>query len=391
MRTRVIRTAARAHKPVKTCVATLLLAVFVTSAVGCASTKGFSSANDLEAHITKSGVSRLVLPHAVDSEMTEWATLNVPLLGSDSHRLGVLAERLLAKDGLGITYSRDNTGTAREVFDGREANCLAFTNLFVGLARHLGIPVHFLEVRDIESFVREDDLIVHSDHIAVGFGPKHQMTIIDFAAEPGLKYRRITTLSDSEAAALYYSNRGTELLREADIDGAYRWLVDAVRIAPNLSAAWVNLGVAQRRLGQTEEAEASYRQALVINPAEFSAYQNLAALLQLLGRGAEALELLRLGDSSSNRNPYAFLALGDLSRSNGRWEEAERFYRRALRVMRDNAEPLAAMGSVALHSGDVRAAERWLRRARKIDPSDDRVEILVEAIEQRRQSDSKRG
>ena len=126
----------------------------------------------------------------------------------------------------------------------------------------------------------------------------------------------------------------------------------------------------------------------MIDPAEYSAYQNLAALLQLLGREAEAVELMRLGDTSRNRNPYAFMALGDLSKSNGRWDEAERFYRRALRVLRDDVEPIAAMGMVAIHAGDLRAAERWLKRARKIDPDHARVEVLVEELERLRESDA---
>ena len=220
---------------------------------GCASSARRGGIEDVHEHILNSGASRVVVPYTVDEEMIEWAHRNVPARGSEVQRLGLLAERLLHVDGLGIQYSRDNTGTAREVFDNREANCLAFTNLFVGLARDLGIAVQFLEVRDVESFVREDDLIVHSDHIAVGYGPRHQMTIIDFATEPGLKYRRISVLQDSEAVALYYSNRGTELLRDGDVEGAYQWLVDAVRVSPNLAAAWVNLGVVQRRLGKQQK------------------------------------------------------------------------------------------------------------------------------------------
>lgn len=369
-----------------------VLATILIGASACSSIQVRNpSFTELEKHIVSSGAQQVVIPHTVDQEMLDWLRENVPQQGSDSVRLGVLAERLLADDGLGVTYSRDTTGTAREVFDTGAANCLAFTNLYVGLARSLGIDVRFLEVRDVENFMREDDLIVHSDHIAVGFGPRHQMTIIDFATEPGFKYRRISTLTDIEAIALYYSNRGTELLRDDQLESAHQWLQDAVRIAPNLSAAWVNLGVAKRRLGQEDLAEQAYRQALVINPTEYSAYQNLAALLQRHGRATEAEELLKLGGVARNRNPYAFLALGDLSGNNGRWQEAEQFYRRALRTLKGNAEPLAAMGTVAVQLGDLKAAERWLRKARKIDPEDARVVSLGLQIRAHRSNSSDRG
>lgn len=347
----------------------------------CATTSGTSlSPGELESLMRASGVADPIVPYEPSPEMVAWAKRQVPPTVEDSRRLEILADRLLSERGKGMRYRRDATVTAIEAFAGGEANCLAFTHLFVGLARSLGVSVRFLEIRDLERYDKADDLIVHSDHIAVGYGPRHQMLIIDFAAEQGLQYREIAELSDLEATAMYYSNRGAEALQRGEMDEALSWLGDAVRFAPDLAAPWVNYGVARRRSGDFEAAESAYRRALELDVAEFSAYQNLAALLRMTGRADEAYDLLTVTDAAKNRNPYTFLALGDLSARNGRLEDAERFYRRAIRVQRDDAEVLAAMGNLALKQQDLAAAKRWLRKARRIDPDQERVRDLESGL-----------
>ena len=119
-----------------------------------------------------------MVPFQLTPEMRAWADEVVPKDLEDLRTLENLAQSLLNdKHGLTIRYDRGETGTARDVFESGRANCLSFTHTFVGFARYLGIAVHFLEVRDIQTYDREGDLIVHSDHIAVGHGPGHELTI----------------------------------------------------------------------------------------------------------------------------------------------------------------------------------------------------------------------
>ncbi|REJ74187.1 MAG: hypothetical protein DWQ30_21805 [Acidobacteria bacterium] len=332
-------------------------------------------------------MARVVVPFSLDREMREWLGERIPKGGDEMLRVQRLVEVLLDEDHLGIEYRREPTLTAREVFDERSANCLAFTHLFVGMAREIGLPVYFLEVRDLENYDREGDLVVHSDHIAVGLGPSHNLTIIDFATEQS-SYRRVSPISDLEATALFYSNRGAEELRRGENAAAQGWLEDAVRIAPGSAGAWVNLGVARRRSGDETGAERAYRQALTIDASETSAYQNLATLLRMQGKHGEALELMALTDHSGNRNPFAFLALGDLSLRHGRADEAERFYRRAIRMHGEQAEPMAALGLLHVARGQHRAAERLLRRASKLDADQERVRQLRRRLDAERDGNS---
>ena len=326
----------------------------------------------------------MALPFALDDEMRRWTHEQGPATSGEPGAVAdELLTALLSRSGLDLVYQSGHTGSAREVFTTKTANCLAFTHLFVGMARELGLAVYYLRVDDLQRFDREGDLVIASGHVTAGFGPTPQRRILEFSALPIRDYKQVRQIDDLEAVAMFYSNRGAELLREADATGALAWLETAVRVDPELPEAWVNLGVALRREGQMARAEASYRRALEADPQTLAAYQNLAALLRLAGRTAEANELLALTDRKTNRNPFSYLALGDLALREKRLAEAERFYRRALRLDPRSAEPLAAMGAWALAGGEVRDAKRWLRRAEKIEAANDRVTALAASLARR--------
>ena len=340
-------------------------------ALGCASSGvGEFAEHELRRELERRGVHRVVVPFAVNEEMTAWARASVAPVAEAprDQRLDRLVEVVMDTSLLGVEYEAGHTGSAVEVFENRTANCLAFTQMFVGLARELDLAAYFVEVAHVESFHRSGDLIVISDHVAVGFGPRHMMRVIDFGRRQDDDGWRVNPISDLTATALFYSNRGAEALRAERLDEAVAWLEDAVRIDPELASAWVNLGVAQRRSGRGDAAEGSYRRALEIDPGASSALANLAVLLRMNGRTAEAEELLRLTATSRNRNPFTYIALGDLSLRYGRLDEAERFYSRARRLGPDEAAPAAALGEVRLRRGERRAAEKLLRRAQRLQP-----------------------
>jgi len=99
-----------------------------------------------------------------------------------------LALVLLRGDNLGITYNRGRNATALEVYQTREANCISYTNLFIGMARSLDIEVYFAEVTEVDSFEKVGDTVVYNSHIcAIAFeGPRHYM--IDFSLRDHPQY-----------------------------------------------------------------------------------------------------------------------------------------------------------------------------------------------------------
>lgn len=349
-------------------------------ALGCA-TAGLHSVerSDLARTLRARGIdpSTLVLPYELTPEMKEWAHKTVSQGMPNEDRLRRLLQALLDPKGVALTYEGHYTATAAEAFAHHRANCLAFTNLFVGLARELGVPVFYLDVDDIQKFEKEGDLVVVSGHISAGFGAGRELKILDFTAAPAVSYHSIRQISDQTAIALYYSNRGGELLRGGKHDEALAWLRTATALDPDLARAWINLGVALRRTADLPGAEAAYRKALQIDPEAVSAYQNLASLLRLRGQVQEAEELLALTERLASRNPYNLLNLGDLSLAHGRLDEARGFYKRALRLYSTNAEPYAAMGLWAKAAGNPREARKWFKKAVAIDAANDRVKVLA--------------
>lgn len=361
----------------------LLLLVPVLAAAGCASTKsGPLSSDELARELRARGLEpeAVVVPFALTDEMREWAHRLVPREIPDERRLETLLAGLLDPKKLKIDYEARYTGTAEEVFQKRRANCLAFTSLFVGMAREIGVPAYYLDVDDVERFEKEGDLVVVSGHVSAGYGTGPEIKILDFSAAPQPGYRKVRPISDLTAIALFHSNRGAELLRAGRNEEARGWLEKAVKIDPELGRAWVNYGVALRRGGDRAGAEQSYRKALELDPNALSAYQNLAALLQSRGEHKEAEQLLALSSRLGSRNPFIYLSLGDLSLEHGRFDEARRFYRRAMRLYRDSAEPYAAMGLLALIAGDAADAQKWLRKAMVIDQENARVKVLLARI-----------
>lgn len=321
-----------------------------------------------------------VVPFEISDEMRAWVRERVPINTPHQRRLDILVESLFNPKDFKLEYDAETTGTAREVFASRRGNCLAFTSLFVGLAREVGAPVFYLDVEEVEEFEKVGDLVVVSGHISAGFRSGKELKIYDFSPNPEKQFRPVRSISDRTAIALHYSNRGAELLRAGEAKEALRWLRAAVELDPDHPRPWINLGVAERRTGDVKAAEVAYRRALEMDASAASAYQNLATLLKLQGKGAEAESLLALTARLKGRNPYNYLALGDLSLGNRRFEEARRFYKRALNLERKGAEPFAAMGQLALASGDPDEALLWLKRARAIDQENPRVRSLASQL-----------
>jgi Flp pilus assembly protein TadD len=345
---------------------------------GCASL-GPVGSPELARTLRSRGVdpASIVVPFEITDEMRAWAHAQVPESTPAVERLDRLLGALVDPLRFKLQYEPGHTATAREAFETRKANCLAFTSLFVGLARELGVSAFFLDVDDVERFEKDGDLMVVSGHVSGGYNiGGGKLKILDFTpqAQPG--YRRVHPLPDVTAIALYYSNRGAEMIRVGRSNEALSWLRQAVMIDPELGGAWVNLGVGLRRAGDLAGAEVAYRKALEVDPEAAAAYTNLAALLRARGRESEAVGLLGLAAQADSRNPFSYIALGDLALAHGRLDEARRFYQKALRLNREDAEVYAALGQVALANGDRGEARRWLRKAEARNRENERVRQL---------------
>ena len=370
------------NRPIQALAISMLVAIGLA---GCAAHSELSDEELIERALRARGLepADILIPFEITDDMRQWAHEVAPGALAPEDRLRRLRDGLFDKDQMQLEYTWGFTGTATDVFEQRRANCLAFTNLFVGMARELGVDVYFLGVERVETYRKAGDLVVVSDHVAVGYGDAtvdSDLLIFDFSPYRNQGYRDVRRLSDLTAIAMFYSNRGAETLQQGQVPEAVRWLKTAVAIDPGLTPAWVNLGVVLRRAGDLPGAEDAYKHALELDPRTHSAYQNLAALLQLQGRRREAEGFIQVLQKTPTRNPYSYLSLGDISLRSGRLEEARRFYRRAVSLSGDDAEIFAALGQLAAATGDLRTARKMLKKAQKIDAESSRTRQLATAL-----------
>ena len=169
----------------------------------------------------------------------------------------------------------------------------------------------YAETLDVDDDWRSDiDLSVAAGHIAVVIPTNRGRAYVDFSGtlSPTRRFRPIT---DLEALAHYYNNRGYELLHLAmRARQTVPWAMALAEFeraarqpAPGFAEAWNNVGLARRRLGDHDAAEHAYRRALELQSDLLSAHLNLAALYVADGAVDEAMASLEAARRLAPNHP----------------------------------------------------------------------------------------
>jgi predicted O-linked N-acetylglucosamine transferase (SPINDLY family) len=122
-------------------------------------------------------------------------------------------------------------------------------------------------------------------------------------------------------------------LQEAE--ASYR---QVLQLEPDAAIAHYNLGTILNDLGRLDEAETSYRRALQIEPDSAITHNNLGLTLTDLGRLEEAAASYRQALQIQPDHAEAYSNLGNTLNDLGRLEESEASYRQALRTKPGYAE-----------------------------------------------------
>ena len=130
--------------------------------------------------------------------------------------------------------------------------------------------------------------------------------------------------------------RGAKAMRSGQTSAAEEAFRDAVRLAPQMAEAHLDLGLVLGREGKTDEAIASLKKALELNPDAMSAHMFLGIFLY----------------------------------QNHQAEEAMKELQKELTTHPDNAEALSWLGTVELGIGDAAHAAAAFDRAYELSPDD---------------------
>ena len=121
--------------------------------------------------------------------------------------------------------------------------------------------------------------------------------------------------------------------------------------------------------GDMDRALGIYRELLSLNPHNVRVRNNLALLLDRLGKHEDALEQLDLCLKHEASNAQVLINRGAVYGTIGRYREAERDLRRALQIDTTNPEAHYNLGLVVIRKGLWSEAIPSLRRAIELDAS----------------------
>ncbi|MEX0619028.1 MAG: transglutaminase domain-containing protein [Pseudohongiellaceae bacterium] len=302
-----------------------------------------------------------------------------------SDKVGRLRELLFEEQYLNLQYSDDRTQTAAELFESRAGNCLSVMNLYIALARYVGLDAEYQTVNVRPVWDRRGGLLVLNQHInATGKLSMRETYIIDFTPELNLQQLTASTVSDAEARALYFNNLAVEKMVVGEFEASLVFLKNALWLEPELSIAWNNIGTAFNRLQQPELASYSYHMAFETDNTNATAVNNLARFFLAQGETAKAREYQRAIARFNNRNPYYHFERGNTAYLNDDLEGALDAYRRAIRIKEVEPDFYVALARTYERLGDEGMAERMTNAAKGLlitnaeiyQPSDEKVRII---------------
>jgi len=200
--------------------------------------------------------NQVVFPFHLTDDMAAWA--EEMIRGRQSQmpavKLEILQHSFFEGGEFEFQYDVVRTLTAEEAFAARHGNCMSFTSLFIALSRSLDLPTFLVSVKRQPEIIKDGGLVVVNRHVVAGFRAPTKVHLFDFYVTNTSPHISQRVLDDLEASAIYHTNIGGAAIRAGDLEEAVRNLEIAVVLVPRWAPAWVNLGVARARLGQTEEA-----------------------------------------------------------------------------------------------------------------------------------------
>jgi Flp pilus assembly protein TadD len=335
---------------------------------------------DLSTRVPEDVVQKIVVPYDINDEIRQLAIESVEDMRTDSDKVRAIVHAIIGRTGMSISYDWLSNKTAQQVFYEGKGNCLAYTNLFVGMAREVGIDAVYVDVKTIERVSKEAEVIVNNGHITAGvrYGPDLRM--IDFTRTPEREYFGAKVIDDFEAIANYYNNQGFlygyfaetagDLGDNFDPEAAELEMYEmALDVYPNFHRARNNLGVALRRRGRVEEAIEQYQLAIQADPKFAEAYSNLGAAYYSQGLVDDAIEQFERAAKAGGSNAYYYHHLGVIQYQQQNYRDALKHFKKA--VSRDGslADSRYYLGETYLKLGDREKAIEAYEKTLEVDPN----------------------
>jgi protein O-GlcNAc transferase len=146
--------------------------------------------------------------------------------------------------------------------------------------------------------------------------------------------------------AVAHYEKGNSLYEQGRMEDAIAAYREAVRLKPDYSEGYNNLGAALQAIGRMDEAISAYREAVRINAAYATAWSNLGSALQHEGKINDAITAYHQAIQLKPDYAMAHYNLGNAMRALHHANEAIDSFRTAVRLKPDFAEAHSNLGAV---------------------------------------------
>ena len=231
--------------------------------------------------------------------------------GTQENRLRFLHRYLNDAGYVNFEYLPRRSLTARQALRERRGDCIAYTHLFLALARHVGIDAYFVHVKQVKNFYERDGWSFVSSHVAVGAGHGPTAIVFDFSHELSDWWLSVyDTIDDSAALALFYNNVAVEQMidgRRGEAERLFRFLLAR---APTVPELYNNLGVLLNREGRHAEALDLLQAGLLRFPGYEPFFTNALTAARGAGRPDLVARFQKEGKSVEESDPFFLFAKG---------------------------------------------------------------------------------
>jgi tetratricopeptide (TPR) repeat protein/arylsulfatase A-like enzyme len=167
---------------------------------------------------------------------------------------------------------------------------------------------------------------------------------------------------------LAYLNLGIISRKQGNLEGAVKYLSEAIRLKPDEHEAHQQLGDTFVMLGEYGKAIVHFEEALQINPENIQTLNNLGILLYTLGKYDEAVAQLEQVLEIDPDNVKAIMNLGNILVRQGNIDESLPFFYKAVKLDPENYKAHASLGFALADKGKFDPAIEHLEKVLEIDP-----------------------
>jgi len=367
-------------KIIKRAAALFLVCLLFLIMFGCLKSHKYIYTEDelnklLKERLTEEELKETSIPFKINDSIKIYAKSITEDIVYDKYKINALIKALIRREKLNIQYNETKSLTAIEVFVEGEANCIAYTNLFIGMARSVGLKAHYVDVTQVSKLRKEGEVVINSGHICAGIDVRGRFTLVDFAEQPRIGYRLYKIIDDLEAIANFANSLGViksfqmpKGYEAEDFKEDIKHYMRAIKIKPNFSKAYNNLGIAYQRRRLFDKAMESYEKAIRFDPKLAPAYGNLGNSLYILGDYDEAIKYFKKAITLKGNNPYTRYDLALAYYYNKKPEKALPELKKAIRLEREYAEAYNLLGLVYQAMGNDESAIIAFKKALELKP-----------------------